>query len=45
MLIWCPREHILEVWQTFAYVGSPSKKPISEYTTIPQDFQRKGLEN
>jgi hypothetical protein len=45
MLIWCPREHILEVWQASAYVGNPSKRPINEYTNIPQNFQRKGLDN
>ncbi len=33
----CPKEHLLEMWQTFAHVNSLSKKPISENTIVPQD--------
>jgi hypothetical protein len=43
MFIWCLREHLQKMWQTFACVGDPSKKPINDNTIIPQDFQRGDL--
>jgi hypothetical protein len=39
------KEYLLKMWQTPTCVNSSSKKPISEDTTIPQDFQREGLKN
>jgi hypothetical protein len=39
------KEHLLKMWQTPTCVRSSSKKPISENTIIPQDFQREGPKN
>lgn len=39
------KEHLLKMWQTPTYVSSSSKKPISENTIIPQDFQRERPKN
>jgi hypothetical protein len=39
------KEHLLKMWQTPTCVTSSSKKPISEHTTIPQNFQREGPKN
>jgi hypothetical protein len=37
------KEHILEMWKTFVYVGSPSKNNANEDIIITQDFQRERL--
>jgi hypothetical protein len=29
------KEHLLEVWKTFAHVGNPSKKHVNEDMIIP----------
>jgi hypothetical protein len=33
------------MWQTFVHVNNSSHKHVNEDTTLPQDFQRGGLEN
>ncbi len=45
MLVWCPKEHILNLWKIHAHVNNLSNKYISKDMTIPQDSQIGGLES
>ncbi len=40
MLTQCIKEHLIELWQTPIHVNDLLEKHISEYMTVPQDYQR-----